>query len=169
VCGQASGEVLEVAVGTGRNLPLYPPDVRLTGIDLSPSMLDLARSRAASLGREATLTEADAQSLPFPDGSFDTVVCTLGLCGVPDERAAIAEMHRVLRADGRLLLLDHVGSDRWFVLAVQRLAEKLTVWQLGDYLTRRPLPLLSAAGFAVERAERSKAGIVERLAARKAA
>ncbi|WP_134670408.1 MULTISPECIES: class I SAM-dependent methyltransferase [unclassified Amycolatopsis] len=167
VCGQATGEVLEVAVGTGRNLPLYPPDVRLTGIDLSPSMLDLARRRAAETGREATLTEADAQSLPFPDSTFDTVVCTLGLCGVTDERGAIAEMHRVLRPGGRLLLLDHVGSHRRFVLAGQRLLEKLTVSRLGDYLTRRPLPLLAAAGFAVERAERSKAGIVERVAARK--
>ncbi|MGW7535418.1 class I SAM-dependent methyltransferase [Amycolatopsis sp. NPDC054798] len=169
VCGQAEGEVLEVAVGTGRNLPWYPPDVRLTGIDLSPSMLDLARRRAAETGRQATLAEADAQSLPFPDRTFDTVVCTLGLCGVPDERVALAEMHRVLRPGGQLLLLDHVGSHRRFVLAGQRLLEKLTVPRLGDYLTRRPLPLLAAAGFEVERAERSKAGIVERLAARKTA
>ncbi|MFD2472962.1 class I SAM-dependent methyltransferase [Amycolatopsis silviterrae] len=168
VCAQAEGEVLEVAVGTGRNLPWYPPDVRLTGVDLSPSMLDLARRRAAASGREVTLTEADAQSLPFPDAAFDTVVCTLGLCGVPDERAAIAEMHRVLRPGGRLLLLDHIGSHRRFVLAGQRLLEKLTVARLGDYLTRRPLPLLASAGFAVEQSERSKAGIVERLSARKA-
>jgi len=167
VCGQAEGAVLEVAVGTGRNLPWYPADVRLTGIDLSPSMLELARRRAASTGREVALTEADAAELPFPDSAFDTVVCTLGLCGVPDERAALAEMHRVLRPGGRLLLLDHVGSHRGPVLLFQRLLEKLTVRQLGDYLTRRPLPLLAEAGFAVERAERSKAGVVERLVARK--
>ncbi|WP_020658638.1 class I SAM-dependent methyltransferase [Amycolatopsis benzoatilytica] len=169
VCGQAEGEVLEVAVGTGRNLPCYPPDVRLTGIDLSPAMLDLARQRAAAMGREMTLTEADAEKLPFPDQAFDTVVCTLGLCGVPDERAAIAEMHRVLRPDGRLLLLDHVGSHRSPIRFGQRLLEKVSVSLLGDYLTRRPLPLLADAGFVVERSERSKAGVVERLVARKSA
>jgi len=88
VCSQATGEVLEVAVGTGRNLPFYPDGLRLTGIDFSPAVLDIARARATQLGREIDLREADAQALPFGDASFDTVVCTLGLCGFPDERAA---------------------------------------------------------------------------------
>src|SRR5688572_30463164 len=109
VCSQAGGAVLDVAVGTGRNLAFYPDGVRLTGVDFSPAMLKRARVRAAELGREIDLVEGDAQALPFPDASFDTVVCTLGLCGFPDERAAIAEMHRVLRPGGTLLLLDHVG------------------------------------------------------------
>src|SRR5205823_10765522 len=107
VCSRASGETLEVAVGTGLNLPFYPAKVRLTGVDLSPAMLDLARGRAAEVGREIDLREADAQALPFPDASFDTVVCTLSLCTVPDERVAIGEMWRVLRPGGQLLLLDH--------------------------------------------------------------
>ncbi|RSM88483.1 methyltransferase domain-containing protein [Kibdelosporangium aridum] len=167
VCSQASGHVLEVAVGTGRNLPFYPADTQLTGIDFSPGMLDVARQLAAKLGREITLTEADAGKLPFEDATFDTVVCTLGLCGFPDERAAIAEMHRVLKPGGRLLLLDHVGSHHKVILFGQRLLEKLTVKMLGDYQTRRPLPLVEQAGFVIERAERGKAGMVERLAARK--
>lgn len=167
VCEQATGEVLEVAVGTGRNFAHYPKQVRLTGIDLSPVMLDLARVRAAELGREAVLSEADAQALPFPDASFDTVVCTLGLCGFPDERAAIAQMHRVLRPGGRLLLLDHIGSHHKLIWFGQRLLEKMTLRTLGDYQTRRPLPLVEQAGFVVERAERRKAGTVERVAALK--
>jgi ubiquinone/menaquinone biosynthesis C-methylase UbiE len=169
VCGQASGEVLEVAVGTGRNLAHYPDGVRLTGIDFSPAMLDVARQRATDLGREVTLREADAQALPFPDASFDTVVCTLGLCGFPDERAAIAEMHRVLRPGGTLLLLDHIGSHHKLIWLGQRLLEKLTVRMLGDYQTRRPLPLVEQTGFDVQRKERLKAGTVERLAAIKPA
>jgi ubiquinone/menaquinone biosynthesis C-methylase UbiE len=169
VCGQAAGEVLEVAVGTGRNLAYYPSDVRLTGIDFSPAMLELARRRAIELGREATLREADAQALPFADASFDTVVCTLGLCGFPDERAAITEMHRVLRPGGTLLLLDHIGSHHKPIWLGQRLLEKLTVRMLGDYQTRRPLPLVEEAGFTVRRRERLKLGTVERLAATKPA
>ncbi len=80
VCSRARGEVLEVAVGTGRNLPFYPEGVRLTGIELSPKMLDLARLRTAELGCEIDLRVGDAQNLPFLDASFDTVVATLALC-----------------------------------------------------------------------------------------
>lgn len=168
VCPQATGDVLEVAVGTGLNLPHYPADVRLTGLDLSPAMLDIARTRAAELGRAVELHEGDAQALPFLDASFDTVVCTLGLCGVPDERAAITEMHRVLRPGGKLLLLDHVGSHHRLVHFVQSLLEKFTVRMMGDYQTRRPLPLVEQAGFVVQRQERLKLGMVERVAAVKA-
>jgi len=169
VCTQATGDVLEVAVGTGLNLAHYPDEVRLIGIDFSPAMLELARRRATDLGRELVLSEADAQALPFPDASFDTVVCTLGLCGFPDERAAIVEMYRVLRPGGRLLLLDHVGSHHKLIWWGQRMLEKLTVRMLGDYQTRRPLPLVKETGFVVEQAERLKAGTVERIAARKPA
>jgi ubiquinone/menaquinone biosynthesis C-methylase UbiE len=169
VCTQATGEVLEVAVGTGLNLSHYPADVVLTGVDLSPGMLDHTRRRAAELGREVTLVEGDAQALPFPDAAFDTVVCTLGLCGIPDDRAAITQMRRVLRPGGRLLLLDHIGSHHKLILLGQRLLEKVTLRQLGDYQTRRPLPLVEQAGFVVEQVERRKAGTVERLTARKPA
>jgi ubiquinone/menaquinone biosynthesis C-methylase UbiE len=165
VCERAHGEVLDVAVGTGRNLPFYRESVRLSGIDFSPAMLDIARARAAELGREIDLREGDAQALPFPDASFDTVVCTLGLCGFPDERVAIAEMHRVLRPGGTLLLLDHVGSHHRLIHLGQRLLEKLTVRMLGDYQTRRPLPLVEQAGFVIQERQRLKAGMVERLAA----
>jgi ubiquinone/menaquinone biosynthesis C-methylase UbiE len=169
VCSQARGEVLEVAVGTGRNLGFYPDGVRLTGIDFSPAMLDIARARAVELGREIDLREGDAQALPFADASFDTVVCTLGLCGFPDDRAAIAEMYRVLRPQGALLLLDHVGSHHRVIRAGQWLLERLTLRMIGDYQTRRPLPLVERAGFVIQRQERLKAGTVERLAAVKPA
>lgn len=169
VCTRATGDVLEVAVGTGRNLTFYPDDVRLTGIDFSLAMLDIGRARAAELGREIDLREGDAQALPFEDASFDTVVCTLGLCGFPDDRAAIAEMYRVLRPNGTLLLLDHVGSHHRVIRAGQWLVERITVRMLGDYQTRRPLPLVEQAGFVIQRQERLKAGTVERLAAVKPA
>jgi ubiquinone/menaquinone biosynthesis C-methylase UbiE len=168
VCSRAVGEVLEVAVGTGLNLPFYPAQVRLTGVDLSPAMLAVARQRGADLGRAVDLREADAQALPFPDAHFDTVVCTLSLCTVPDERAAIGEMWRVLRPGGRLLLLDHIGSRWWPVWAVQRLVEVFTA-RSGEYQTRRPLPLVRAAGFEVTESQRLKIGTVERVAARKPA
>jgi ubiquinone/menaquinone biosynthesis C-methylase UbiE len=169
VCSQASGDVLEVAIGTGLNLDLYPDDVRLTGVDFSPAMLEQARDRAHQLGRTVDLEQGDAQALEFPDGSFDTVVCTFSLCGIPDEHQAVAEMGRVLRPGGLLLLADHVDSSWWPVRAVQWLLERVTVPLGGEHLRRRPLGQVRAQGFEIQRQERFKAGLVERLAARKPA
>jgi ubiquinone/menaquinone biosynthesis C-methylase UbiE len=109
-CSQAVGVTLEVAIGTGLNLPHYPHDLSLIDVDLSPDMLALAGARAQRLGRALELLEADAQDLPFPDDSFDTVVCTYALCGVLDDALAIGEIRRVLRPGGRLILVDHVRS-----------------------------------------------------------
>jgi SAM-dependent methyltransferase len=167
VCSQAHGEVLEVAVGTGRNFPFYPERVRLTGIDLSPAMLEIARKKADELGLDADLGEGDAQELPFPDASFDAVVCTLSLCTIPDDRRPVAEMKRVLRPRGRLLLLDHIRASSKVWLAVQRVLEPLSWKSSRDHLLRRPLEHVVAEGFQVEQRERYKAGIVERLSARR--
>jgi ubiquinone/menaquinone biosynthesis C-methylase UbiE len=165
VCSRAQGEVLEVAIGTGRNLAFYPAGVRLTGIDLSPAMLERARQRARELGIAVDLREGDAQDLPFPDESFDTVVCTLSLCNIPDDHKAITEMKRVLRPGGRLLLLDHIRAASVLGRAVQRVLEVVTVRLGGEHLLRRPLEHVQAEGFRIEEQERYKLGIVERLAA----
>jgi ubiquinone/menaquinone biosynthesis C-methylase UbiE len=160
---RVEGRVLEVAIGTGLNLAHYPAVVTITGIELSPAMLAIARQRAAALGREADLREADAEHLPFGDGSFDTVVCALSLCTIPSPAAAIAEMKRVLVPGGRLLLLDHIGSTWPPVYAVQWLLERITIRAAGEHFTRRQLPLVQAAGFRVAETERLKAGTVERI------
>ncbi|MFD2765411.1 class I SAM-dependent methyltransferase [Micromonospora eburnea] len=167
VCSRATGDVLEVAVGTGRNFPFYPPRVRITGIELSPAMLDIARQRAADLDLDVDLRVADAQRLPFADASFDTVLCTLSLCAIPDHRAAVTEMARVLRPGGRLLLLDHIGSNWWPVWVGQRLVESITIRAAGEHMTRRPRSLLAAAGLEVVESERRKLGTVERVYARR--
>jgi ubiquinone/menaquinone biosynthesis C-methylase UbiE len=169
VSAQASGDVLDVAIGTGLNLPHYPPGVRLTAVDLSPVMLAAAAKRAADLGLSVELREAQAERLPFDDASFDTVVCTLSLCSVADDKAAIGEMHRVLRPGGQLLLLDHVAATNRILLTLQRLWEKVTLRMAGDYQTRHPLPLVEQAGFAVTDSRRSRAGTVERIRAVKPA
>jgi ubiquinone/menaquinone biosynthesis C-methylase UbiE len=169
VCSQARGEVLEIAVGTGRNFPFYPEGVRLSGIELSPKMLDLARRRARELGRDADLRVGDAHNLPYPDASFDTVIVTLALCTIPDDRRALAEAARVLRPGGELLLLEHVRSPVLPVRLLQRVLEPLTLLLDHDHLLREPLRHVEDAGLVVESLERSKLGIVERLQASKPA
>ena len=169
VCAQATGHTLEVAIGTGLNLPFYPAGVELTGSDLSPGMLGIAQTRARQLGRVVDLREADAQALPFPDASFDTVVCTFSLCAIPDERRAVSEMTRVLRPGGLLLLADHIAAATWPVRTIQRMIDLVTVPLQGEHYLRRPLRQVQAEGLQVERRERFKLGIIERLAARKPA
>ncbi len=169
VCSQTRGEVLEIAIGTGRNIPFYPEGVRLTGIELSSKMLDFARRRARELGREINLRVGDAQNLPFPQASFDTVVATLALCTIPDEGRAVAEAARVLRPGGRLLLLEHVRSPVLPVRLVQRALEPLTLLLDHDHLLGEPLRHVEDVGLVVESLESSKLGVVERLRASKPA
>src|SRR6266487_2525156 len=152
VCRNAIGDVLEVAIGTGRNLPFYPPHVRLTGIEFSPAMLEIARHRAASLGRPVDLRLGDAQALDLPDAAFDTVICTLSLCAIPNEGRAIAEMKRVLRPGGRLVLLDHVIASPAWARAMQWLLERVTVPLGGEHLRRRRWSLLKSKGLSSRRA-----------------
>src|SRR5947207_14535687 len=118
-------------------------------------MLAIGRARAREVQREADLRIGDAQALDFPDESFDTVVCTLALCTIPDPRGAIAETRRVLRTGGRLQLLERVRSPILPVRVLERLLDPLSVRFAGDHLAREPLEYLAAEGFEVEHLERS--------------
>jgi ubiquinone/menaquinone biosynthesis C-methylase UbiE len=167
VCGRASRETLEIAIGTGLNLAHYPADVRLTGVDHNPAALAIARGRARRQGRDLRLTEADATALPYPDAAFDTVVCTFALCEVPDDDAAITEALRVLRPGGSLLLADHVVATTRLVRFGQRALETLTIPLSGEHFTRRPSAHLLALGAEVIASDRFAHGAIERVHARK--
>ncbi len=167
VCSRATGDVLELATGTGRNLPFYSGDIRLTGVELSPEMLRIARHRAAELGVAADLRAGDAEDLDFPSESFDTIVSTLSMCTIPDAAAAAREAYRVLRPGGRFLLLEHVKSPVTPVRLLQRVLEPVSVRFQADHLLREPRRILQEAGFAVEHFESWKLGLVERISALK--
>jgi ubiquinone/menaquinone biosynthesis C-methylase UbiE len=167
LCGQATGDTLEVAIGTGLNIGCYPPQVRLTGVELSDSMLAIARRRAGILGRDVTLEQGDAQSLRFPDESFDTVACTFALCGIPDETQALTEMARVLRPGGLLLLADHIVSTNWPLRQLQRVVDLFSVPVHGEHYRRRPYLKVRDMGFHIEVHDRFAFGVIERFAARR--
>lgn len=167
ICGGAEGKVLEIAVGSGRNLPVYPSGTNLTAIELSPEMLKLAKERATEIGADVDLRPGDAQELEFPDESFDTVVCCLALCTIPDPASAVREAYRVLRPGGSFRALEHVRSPKLLVRGVQRVIDPLSVRFAADHVVREPLEYLRPAGFEIEHLERSKWGIVERVVARK--
>lgn len=105
----ARGRTLEVGCGTGRNLPLYGPGVKVIGIDPSEEALQWARRRAP----RALLVRARAEALPFRDGAFDTVVSGLVFCSVADLPRGLAEVKRVLKAGGMFRMLEHVRAPGW--------------------------------------------------------
>src|SRR5664280_839316 len=115
----ASGRVLEIGVGSGLNFPLYGKQVEIVfGIDPSPRLLAIARRRAAAAGIRAEFLQGSATAIPLADNTVDTIVMTWTLCSIADPLAALREMRRVLKPDGKLLFVEHglsaePGIERW--------------------------------------------------------
>ena len=124
--------ILEVGVGTGLSLPLYPKDVNVVGIDISPTMLDQARARLARCGRSniADLTVMDAENMGFKDDSFDKVVAMYVASVVPDPERLVNEMRRVCKSGGQLYMVNHFHSRNPILGGVERLLAPLSK-QLG--------------------------------------
>jgi ubiquinone/menaquinone biosynthesis C-methylase UbiE len=147
----AQGRVLEVGIGSGINLPLYGSDVAgVCGIEPSASLLRRASRQQTAIKRE--LIRGSAETIPFEDKAFDSVVTTWTLCTIPDVALALREMRRVLRTDGRLLFVEHgLAPDA----SVVRWQERLTpCWKCiagGCHLNRKIDDLIGAAGFKIER------------------
>jgi ubiquinone/menaquinone biosynthesis C-methylase UbiE len=115
---EARGRTIDIGSGTGANLELYPAGVDLVMAEPDPHMARQLRGKLAESGREVEFVQAGAEALPFEDASFDTAVFTLVLCTVPNPRAALEEVARVLKPGGRMLFLEHVraespGLARW--------------------------------------------------------
>lgn len=144
--------VLEVGVGTGKNLPFYPEDVQVTAIDLAPRMLQRARQRARELEVDVDLRLDDAQDLDFADDTFDDIVSTFVFCSVPDPVLGLQELARVAKPGGRLLLLEHVRSDI-AVLGTLMDAFDPLVQLIGPHINRRTVQNVRGSGWQVERVE----------------
>ena len=150
------GDVLEIAAGTARNLEHYPATVSAHRGGAQPGDGRAGRKHAEEIGREIDMRVGDAECLDFPDESFDTVVCTYGLCTIPDDRAAVREAKRVLRPGGRILLAEHVRSPNPVVRTIQRLIDPLAHRFGGDHLLREPLEPLTEEGFEIEEVQRRR-------------
>ena len=148
--------VLEVGVGTGKNMEFWPPNCKITAIDLTPGMLDIARQRAKSLNRhEDDLFLADVQHLELPSAIFDTVVATFVFCSVPDPIQGLRELGRVVRPgpSGQVLLLEHVRIDRPVIGTLMYVLAPLIVRLNGANINHRAIENVRIAGLHIDRVE----------------
>lgn len=154
LCARVSGtRVLEVGVGTGKNLLYYPTGPRYTAIDISPRMLERARRKAASSRLNVRFHEMDVQHLAFDAGSFDMVFATFVFCSVPRPVRGLEELRRVCRPAGRLLLLEHVRPEGPYTGRFFDLLDPLCRRLCGSSINRRTVQNVRAAGWRVVRDE----------------
>ena len=162
------GCVLEVGVGTGKNIVFYPPEAQVTAIDISPRMLARARRRAATLGRDVDLRLMDAQRLEFNDGVFDAAVATFVFCSVPDPQLGLSELGRVVRPGGDIWLLEHVRLDARVPGRIMDLLNPLVVRLVGANINRRTVENVRLSGLTLVGVEQVKGNLVKLIHARPA-
>lgn len=165
------GRLLDAGIGTGRNIPFYPPGIQAIGIDLSPPMLARARKRRTTLGRNVPLAAMDVTRTGFPDASFDAVVASFLFCVLEDglQRPALAELARILRPGGTLRLLDYSLSARPWRRFAMALWAPWVRWAYGASFARTPRRHLAPAGFEIEEDRFLTADILRYLSARRLA
>ncbi len=148
---RATGEVLEIGIGSGLNLPHYSDQVvSITGLDPAPELTSLAEARAAERPQPVTVLQVSGEEIPADDARFDTIVCTWTLCSIPNVYAALREMRRVLKPGGHMYFIEHGRAPEPRVVSWQRRIEPL--WKKiggGCHLTRKADELIRDAGFTI--------------------
>ena len=153
----AGDDILDVATGSGNAaIPAARRGANVTGLDLAPTLLEVARERAASENLDIDWIEGDAEALPFADASFDTVVSTLVLCGVDDQPRVVRELRRVLRPGGRLIFMVHVRSDDPRVAKMQDRMNSVNRFLVCCDCNRPTLDTIRSTGFEVTELEQTE-------------
>lgn len=150
--GNLKGKILEIGVGTGKNLSYYNKEAKVIGMDLSPKMLEKAKIKLNELNnKNITLLEMDAQNLNFKDNSFDYVVCTFVLCSVPDPVKVLREMKRVCKKNGKILMIEHMLSNHMIIAFFEHLHNPITRTLFGFNVNRKTIDNIKKAGLKPDR------------------
>lgn len=165
------GRILEAGVGTGRNIPFYPSDSEVVGVDLSPAMLERAGRRLPASPAAARLMEMDVTRLVFSDDSFDAAVGSFLLCTLPDalQVAALRELRRVVKPGGIVRLLEYAQSTSAARRALARIWQPWTRWAFSARLDRHPEEHLEEAGLVLVEARCVGSDLIRLIEARPAA
>ena len=161
-------KVLEVGVGTGKNMPYYPQGLAITAIDLTPGMLERAKTRAQALNLDVDLQLGDVQALDFPDNIFDEVVATCVFCSVPDPVLGLREIARVVKPGGQVLLLEHMRAANPLLGLLMDVLNPVVVRMMGANINRRTVENVQKSGLQLVRTEdMGLGGIVKLMVATK--
>jgi len=144
-------DILEVGVGTGKNVPFYSKNKNIAAIDLSPEMLKKAKKKAESLGATARFLEMDVQKLEFEDNSFDTILDTCVFCLVPDPILGLKEMRRVIRPGGRLLMIEHMKPGNFILGLIFDLLNPIVVRIAGANINRETIKNIESSGWIIKK------------------
>jgi ubiquinone/menaquinone biosynthesis C-methylase UbiE len=142
--------ILEVGVGTGKNLEFYPPEKRWTAIDFSPGMLNKAKIKLEKKRINVDLIEMDVQRLEFDDQSFDSVLATFVFCSVPDPIKGLKEIKRVCKKGGKIILLEHVRPSGRLLGRLLDTLNPLIVRLTGVNINRETVANIKKAGLKIE-------------------
>ena len=151
----AIGKVLEIGIGSGLNIPLYAKDVHVTGVDPSIELQSYARELASDADIDVEFIAVGAENIPLADNTFDSAVVTWTLCTIPDPKAALREIKRVLKPEGKLLFVEHGSAPEPEVVKWQDRVDP--IWSAiagGCHINRRPDEMMVQAGFRFEEIER---------------
>ena len=162
------GKVLEVGVGTGKNLPYYAKNIDLTAIDFSPGMLEIARNKKPEVDLKAyKLYEMDVQDLKFEDNTFDTVISTFVFCTVPDPIVGLKEVYRVLKPEGKVIFLEHMKSNYFVLNIFLYLMNSVSKRVLGTSMIRETQKNIEQTGFSIVSVEHKLFDIIRLIIATK--
>lgn len=151
VWANISGDiVLEIGVGTGKNLPYYPADTTMIAIDLSSKMLSQAHQKSISGNYQVGLSQMDAQVLGIKSNTFDTIITTFVFCSIPEPSHALEEIQRVLKSDGRVILLEHMQSKYEAMGKIMDVFDPLVYRFTGPHINRETVRNVRDAGFEVD-------------------